>query len=186
MRTTVLWQSPHVRASLSALLALIAIAIVAGCGGGGGGGGNGGGNVGNNGANNGGNTNGNPPAGQDPTLPFLTGKVVDNSSQAQGVVGATITLFGTGVANKTARVSSADGSFTIANVSAKYTAFSVVSPDTSKWYNYALYISKQYDTLNCRLPLPALAAGNNNLATPVVLFSAGNNPPPPPPLNGCP
>ena len=46
MRKTVLWQSPHVRASLSALLALVAIAVLIGCGGGGGGGNNGGNNNG--------------------------------------------------------------------------------------------------------------------------------------------
>jgi hypothetical protein len=185
MRKTVLWQSPHVRASLSALLALVVIVFVAGCGGGGGGGGNNnGGN--NNGANNG-NNNGNPPPGQNPTLPFVSGRVTDTGNPAQGVVGADITLFGTGVPDLHYRVTSADGTFTIANVDPRYTTFSVVSPDTTKYYNYALYTSKQYDTLNCRLPLPTtLVAGNNNLPTNIVLFSAGNNPPPPPPLNGCP
>ena len=178
MRKTVLWQSPHVRASLSALLALAAITIVVGCGGGGGGGGN------NNGAGN--NNGGNPPPGQNPTLPFINGRVTDNSIPAMGVVNATITLFGAGVPDVNARVTSSDGTFTIANVDPRYTAFSVISPDTAKWYNYALYLTKQYDTLNCRLPLPKLVAGNNNLPGSVLLFSAGNNPPPPPPLNGCP
>jgi hypothetical protein len=181
MRKTVLWQAPHVRASLSALLALVAIVIVVGCGGGGGGGGGG-----NNGTTNGTTTNGGPPPGQNPTLPFISGRVTDTSSPAQGVPGATITLFGTGVPNINKTVTSTDGTFTIANVDPRYTAFSVLSPDTSKWYNFALYNSKQYDTVNCRLPLPALQAGNNNLSSTVALFSAGNNPPPPPPLNGCP
>jgi len=185
MRKTVLWQSPHVRVSLSALLALAAIFVLAGCGGGGGGGTN------NGGTNNGGNTNGgnngsNPPPGQNPTLPFLSGRVVDTTSPAKGVVGATITLFGSGVPDLMVKVTSSDGVFTIANVDPRYSAFAVLSPDTSQWYNYALYLSKQYDTLNCRLPLPTLQAGNNALPTNVVLYSAGNNPPPPPPINGCP
>src|SRR5215813_12797023 len=127
MRKTVLWQSLHVRVSLLALAALAAIIIV-GCGGGGGGGGN-------NGANNGGNNNGNnPPPGQNPLLPFLSGRVVDTSSPAKGVVGATITLFGTGVPDLNSQVTSSDGTFVIANVDPKYTAFTVVSPDTTKYY----------------------------------------------------
>ena len=175
-----LWQSPHVRVSVSALLALMAIMVMVGCGGGGGGGNNGG-------STNGTTTNGgSPPPGQNPTLPFLSGRVVDNSNPIQGVVGATVTLFGTGVPDLTTRVTSSDGTFTIANVDPRYNAFAVISPDTSRWYNFALYGSKQYDTLNCRMPLPVLVAGSNSLATNVVLFSAGNNPPPPPPINGCP
>jgi hypothetical protein len=180
MRKSVLWQSPHVRASLSALLALVAIAVMAGCGGGGGGSSSTNGTTTNGGGNNG------TIIGQNPTLPFVSGKVVDSGNPAQGVPGASITLFGAGVPDLHSTVTSADGSFAIANVDKRYTSFSVVSPDTSKWYNYALFNGKQYDTLNCRLPLPTLAAGNNTLATPIVLSLAGNNPPPPPPLNGCP
>jgi hypothetical protein len=180
MRKTVLWQSPHVRVSLSALLALLAILVVAGCGGGGGGGNNGT-------ANNGGTTNGGtPPTGQNPTLPFLSGKIVDTSSPPVGVVGAAITLFGTGVPNINTHVTSSDGSFTIANVDPRYTTFAVISPDVTRFFNFALFGGKQYDTINCRLPLPVLKAGSNTLPTTVNLFSAGNNPPPPPPINGCP
>jgi len=180
MRKTVLWQSPHVRVSLLALVALAAVIIV-GCGGGGGGGGN------TNGTNNGGNTNGNtPPPGQNPLLPFLSGRVVDTSSPAKGVVGATITLSGAGVPDLSSQVTSADGSFVIANVDPRYTAFTVTSPDTTKYYNEALYQAKTYDTLNCKLPLPTLSPGTNSLVGSVVLISAGNNPPPPPPVGGCP
>jgi hypothetical protein len=101
-------------------------------------------------------------------------------------VGANITLFGAGLPDLNTRVTSSDGTFVIANVNPGYTSFAVTSPDTSRWYNFALFNTKQYDTLNCRLPLPALHIGNNNLPTAVALFTAGNNPPPPPPLNGCP
>ncbi len=177
-----LWQSPHVRASLSALIALLAIGLIVGCGGGGGNGNNGnGGNVG--GTNNGG---GGGPAGQDPNLPYVSGRIGDTSSPSQGVVGATVVLSGPGVPDLTTRVTNTDGTFVIANVSTAYTTISVMSPDTSKWYNYALYASKQYDTINCRLPLPALSIGNNNLSTSILLFSATNNPPPPPLTTGCP
>ena len=179
MRKTVLWQTPHVRASLSALLALAAIVFVFGCGGGGGGGGGTSGGV-----TNGGN-NGSTPPGQNPTLPFVSGRIRDTSNPSQGVVGAKVVLFGNNVPNITVTVTSKDGSFTIANVPKAYTAFTVTSPDTSVWYNYALYATKQYDTLNCRLPLPALNAGNNKV-TDVLLYSANNNPPPPPLANGCP
>jgi hypothetical protein len=102
------------------------------------------------------------------------------------VVGATITLFGTGVPDLVTHVTSSDGTFVIANVDPRYTAFSVLSPDTTKYYNEALYQAKTYDTLNCRLPLPGLSAGTNSLTGTVVLISAGNNPPPPPPIGGCP
>ena len=180
MRKTVLWQSPHVRAYLSALLAFVAVVAVAGCGGGGGGGNNNGGN------NNGGNNGNLPPPGQNPTLPFISGKITDTGNPAKGVPGASITLFGAGVPDLQYRVTSATGAFTIANVDPRYTSFAVISPDPTQWYNYALYLGKQYDTLNCRLPLPNLVAGSNNHTSTVALYSAGNNPPPPPPINGCP
>ncbi len=179
MRKTVLWQSPHVRVSLSALLALAAIIIIVGCGGGGGGTGTTGG------ATTGGTTNGsNPPPGQNPLLPFLSGRVVDSSNK--GVVGARVTLSGPGLPDLPVTVTSSDGNFVIANVDPKYNAFTVTSPDVSKYYNYALYQAKTYDTLSCKLPLGALSAGTNSLQGNVVLVSAGNNPPPPPNVAGCP
>lgn len=176
MRKTVLWKSPHVRVSLSALLALLAVFAFSGCGGGGGGGGNNNNNGGNNGGGN------NPPPGQNATLAFITGRVVDTSSTPKGVPNATVTVVGTNISAKTA----SDGSFTLANVPLTATQFTVISPDTFQWYNFASYNAKQYDTINCRLPLPNLQAGQNILSGTVVLYSAGNNPPPPPPVNGCP
>ena len=167
---------PHVRVSLSTLLALLAVLALAGCGGGGGGS--------NSGSNNGnGNGNGNtPPPGQSATLAFVNGKVVDTSSTPKGVPNATVSVVGTNVSAKTAT----DGSFTLANVPLNATQFNVTSPDPIQWYNFATYNTKQYDTINCPLPLPTLQAGANNLPATIVLSSAGNNPPPPPPVNGCP
>lgn len=170
MRKTVLWQHPHVRATLAALLAFAAMAIIAGCGGGGGGSNNNGGN----------NTNGGnvQPIG-------VTGRVVDSSNTANGVPGARITLHGAGVSD-ISTTTAADGSFFIANVPSTYTSFSVTSPDPVRWYNFANYGGKNYDTVNCRLPLPGIAsASNNNIGT-IILSSGGTNPPPPPPIGGCP
>lgn len=176
MRKTVLWQSPHVRASVSALIAFAAILIVVGCGGGGGG------PVGSN--VNGNNNNGGAPPGQDPTLPFLRGKVVESANTTNGVAGATVTLHSPGRSDISV-TTAVDGSFVIANVPNSYNTFTVTSPDPVKWYNFANYGGKNYDTVNCRLPLPGLAVGSNNTGT-VVLSSGGNNPPPPPPVGGCP
>ena len=170
MRKTVLWQSPHVRASLSALLVFVAIMIIVGCGGGGG---NGGGGVG-----------GGIPPGQNPLLPFVSGRVIDFSSPPHGIVGTTVTLFAPGLPNLNVQVTSSDGSFTVANVSTAYSTFTVTSPDTSQWYNYALYAAKKYDTTACRLPLPTLVAGNNALPSNVLLYGTAS--PPAPPVGGCP
>src|SRR5689334_14401088 len=105
MRKTLLWQFPHIRISLLLVMALLFALAVAGCGGGGGGGGsNNGGN------NNGGNNNGGN--GQNPTLAFITGRVVDTSSQANGVANATISVVGTNITAHTAT----DGTFTLPNV----------------------------------------------------------------------
>jgi len=169
MRKTVLWQSPHVRASLSALLALMAMVIIAGCGGGGGSSNN----------NNGGNNNGGG------TIIGVTGKVVGSANTAMGVPGARIVLHGAGVTDISA-TTDAHGAFVITNVPNTYTSFSVASPDPVQWYNFANYNGKNYDTVNCTLPLPGIAANaNNNIGT-IVLSSGGNNPPPPPPVGGCP
>ena len=165
MRKTVLWQSPHVRASLSALLALAALILIAGCGGGGGGGGN----------NNGGIV----------VVPGIGGKVVESANTSNGVPGATITLHGPGVPNLST-TTAADGTFKFVNASTAYTSFSVANSDPVKWYNYANFGGKNYDTVNCTLPLPGLAANTaNNIGT-IILSSGGTNPPPPPPVGGCP
>ena len=177
MRKTVLWQSLHVRASLLALLALAAIILIVGCGGGGGGGVVGG-------SVNGSNNNGGLPPGQDASLPYISGKVVESANTLNGVAGAVITLHGAGVSDISA-VADANGAFRLLNVPNTYTTFSVMSPDPVKWYNFANYNGKNYDTVLCRLPLPGLAPGNNNAGS-VVLSSGGTNPPPPPPVGGCP
>ncbi|HLJ55078.1 MAG TPA: carboxypeptidase-like regulatory domain-containing protein [Chthonomonadaceae bacterium] len=175
-----MWQSPHVRASLSALIAVLAIALIVGCGGGGGNSNNN--NNGNNGSN--GSNNGGLPPGQNPGLPFITGKVVGSANTAIGVPGATVTIHGAGLADRSVQTA-ADGSFTFINVARGYTSFSVASPDPVAFYNFANFNGKNYDTVNCTLPLPGLAVGANNVGT-VILSSGGNNPPPPPPISGCP
>jgi len=164
MRKSVLWQSPHVRASLSALLALTAIVFVVGCGGGGGGGGNNGGNI--------------------ITIPGVSGKVVESANTSSGVPGVRVTFHGSGVGD-ISTTTAADGTFFFANVPSTYTSFSIASPDPVKWYNYANYGGKNYDTVLCPLPLPGLSSGSNNIGT-IIISSGGTNPPPPPPIAGCP
>ena len=172
MRNSVLRRSPFARISVFALVALSLSVALVGCGGGSGtspvvppvSGGNG------------------PPAGQNPTLAFVNGRVVDNSSSATGVPNATVTVIGTTITAKTAT----DGSFTLPNVPIASTQFSVTSPDPSTWYNNAVYLGKQYDTINCTLPLPAnLVTGRNDLPANIVLSLGGANPPPPPQPGGC-
>lgn len=176
MRKTLLWQLPQVRIPLMLLLALLFALTFAGCGGGGGSSSN---NNGNGGNNNGGGT----PPNQNPTLAFISGRVVDNSSQQNGVANATVSVVGTNISARTA----SDGSFTLPNVPLNATQFTVTSPDTFVYYNFAQYTGKQYDTVACKLPLPTpLKAGANALNGTIQLFLGGQNPPPPPLINGCP
>ena len=93
------------------------------------------------------------------TQQFPNGKPVPN---------ATVSVVGTNISAKTAT----DGSFTLANVPLTATQFTVLSPDTVQWYNFASFNNKQYDTIDCKLPLPNLQAGANILPGTVVLTSA--------------
>ena len=170
MRKTVLWQTNHVRVSLSALIALLVVFALAGCGGG-------------SGSSNGGSGSG--PSGQNPNLPYLSGYIIDDTTPARGVVGAIVTFTGPGLPALTRTVTSSTGSFTFPNVPSGYTRFSVTSPDVNRWYNFATYLTVRYDTANCTLPLPTLVTGPNNLPSAVVMASSGANPPPAP-IGGCP
>src|ERR1041385_8012038 len=133
MRNRVLSNSPRVRFSLALLGMLLTALAFAGCGGGGGG---------SNNNNNNNNRNG---------LATVVGRVLDNSSSHAPVPGAIVTIVGT---NRSA-IAKADGTFTITNVPLTATQFAVASPDTSAYFNYVQYQSKQYDTILCKLPLPA-------------------------------
>lgn len=171
MRNSVLRQSPFARISICALVGLSLAFSIAGCGGGGG-----------SPPPNDGNNNNTPPPGQSPTLAFINGRVVDNSSAAAGVANATVKVVGTNIIAQTAT----NGTFTLPNVPLASTQFTVTSPDPNLYYNYASYLSKNYDTINCTLPLPAnLTAGRNDLPGNIAMSLGGVNPPPPPNPAGC-
>ena len=173
MRNSVLRQSPFARITICALVGLSLAFSIAGCGGGGG----------SPSLNDGNNNNNNPPPGQSPTLAFINGRVVDNSSAAAGVANATVKVVGTNIIAQTAT----NGTFTLPNVPLASTQFTVTSPDPNSYYNYAAYLSKQYDTINCTLPLPSsLTTGRNDLPGNIVMSLGGVNPPPPPNPAGCP
>ena len=165
MRKSVLRQSPFVRVSLGALVAISLAFVVAGCGGGGGGSDP--------------NNNNNNNNGQNPTLAFVNGKVTDSTTAHAGVPNATVSVVGTTITAKTAT----DGSFTLPNVPLNSTQVTVASPDTFVYVNTALFSGKIYDLVLCPIPLPALSAGSNTLVSTISLFP-GSQPPPPP--TGCP
>ncbi|HLK58408.1 MAG TPA: carboxypeptidase-like regulatory domain-containing protein, partial [Chthonomonadaceae bacterium] len=108
--------------------------------------------------------------------------VLDNSSNHAPVQNAVVSIVGT---NRTA-TTNAQGVYTITNVPPAATLFTVTSPDPFTYYNYAQFQSKQYDTIQCKLPLPALAANTVAQVADVWLYNGGQNPPPPPPVGGCP
>lgn len=172
MRKSVLNKTSRFCFALFALVAIVAGSLISGCGTGTASGGN----------NNNGNNTGGPPAGQNPTLAFVIGRIIDNTFTGAGVANATVTVNGTAI---TARTDSS-GNFTLANVPLTATQFKVSSPDPLAYYNFATYNGLQYDTIVCNLPLPTLVQGANNLPGNVRMFVAGNNPPPPPPVGGCP
>lgn len=171
MRNSMSRISPNARISLMAIMGLIMALAIAGCGGGGGGApiinpppGN------------------NPPPGQNPTLAFISGLVVDNSFPPKAVSNALVSVLGTGITARTA----SNGTFTLPNVPLSATQFSVASPDPNLYYNIAKYNSKQYDTILCPMPLPTLTAGANTLPGGAVALYAGGFNPPPAPIIGCP
>ena len=165
MRNRVLWNSPRVRFSLFVILTLIVSLVVSGCGGGSGG------NV----------IVPPPPVGN---LATVSGIVRDNTTAV--VANALVTIINPAGRNLQARTAS-DGTFSIFNVPLATTHFLVNTPDASKFYDVVQYLSvTPYDTDPnrgggaCKLPLPTLVAGQNNLPGTVIMFSAASGPPPPP------
>ncbi len=170
MRKSVLWNLPHVRLSFALLFALMGSLSISGCGGGGGG-----------------SPTPKPPQTTtgDPTKAAITGVVVDTTTSAAPVVGATVSVAGTSLSAKTG----ADGKFSIINAPVGTVGLIVTSPDPTVYYNVVLYHSNIYnDFSTCPLSVTTQASskGTSSAGT-IQLFPSGTNPPPPPYTGvGCP
>ena len=184
MRNRVLWSVPHVRFSLALPVLLLLIALtLAGCGGGGGGNNNNNNGNGNgNGGNNGVYVNGvfTPPASTN-GLTTVSGQVQDFTTAP--VVGATVTILGTGQSAQT----DANGNFYIPNVPLTATRFSLTLP-TGYTSNLGYYPGRMgiYTDQTCGgIHLPTLTAGNSPLGDVVFVFTPNSPAPPPSPQSPC-
>jgi hypothetical protein len=171
MRNRVFFNSSCIQYSIVLGLMMALALSLAGCGGGNGSSSN----------NNTGNGSGSTVTGN-PALATITGVVQDTSSSHNPVAGAVITVTGTG---RTATTDAA-GTFVVTNVPLNATSFSVASPNTLDYYNYANYNGKVYNLVACTLPLPTLAAGANAPFTEIDMYIGGSNAPPPSLPTGCP
>ena len=168
MRKSVLWNLPRVRLSFALLFALMGSLAISGCGGGGG------------------SSTPNPtPINGDPTKAAITGIVVDTTTSAAPIVGATVSVAGTSLSAKTG----ADGKFSIINAPVGTVGLIITSPDPTVYYNVVLYHSNIYnDSSVCPLSVTTQASSKGaSSAGTIQLFPSGTNPPPPPYTGvGCP
>jgi hypothetical protein len=112
----------------------------------------------------------------------VSGQVTDTGGA--GVAGATIAIAGSTVT----AVSLANGDFTISNVPANATGFSVAPPIGGTYLvHYVGYQGTTYGSTGNQcstLPLPTLSQGVNTLPADVELFSSSSPPPAPPTCSG--